>query len=696
MLMLLFVIGESIAFLGYGRLLSTERDKVDKVAASWSSGRLKTSSGQCIYDELLGEELRNQDADFDILRYRTMFGGKNNLAIPTMGFTGTPFLTRVPRVFSGGRNLRTSVYGGPLPNARQLSNLIFHRGETPSYSPLVSDLLTHVIQFLDHDLIRTGSPVIDCCGEAKVNPDICAPISIEEDDPDLANAGVNCINMVRMDVGVSLDCKHNRNEVLNMNTAWIDLDTIYEQDLRTGFGGLLRVTTQCFDAAKNVVAECVDEKNLAATFLPKCEHNTTGCPFCIPDPVDSVNSRSKTNTPATCCKSSDFRLNFTPLQVFIHTLFHRNHNKLARIIIEENSGLTDEQIFQEARRWNIAFWQNIIYSEVLPLVVGHKRMKEFDLYPLTSGYTKDYDEKIDARVSHSFKMAYRFGHSKVKKLVTSTSASGNSTYAEITDVSGRCTLVERSYDAMADFYRGMLSYGTTSKNQVTTALKPVREPIDIPAIDIHRGRDVGLAPYTRIRQFCKNLDGSRVDTSSDKVSFSNSVHRNSHLHDDDWMETPFRQKHSHHEDHHQDSSDHSDGQSRVGRATSFDDLSDDISESKIRLLKSMYQSVDDIDMLVGVMLETPIEGSHMGPTLATLFADQLQRLKKGDRFYYENYNSYRNPFTPAQLQTIRATTFSSLVCWNVDIEEVPANSFLQNKNFIQCSELPPPRITVAA
>jgi len=546
---------------------------------------------------------------------------------------------------------------------------------------------------LDHDVMRTGNPQINCCDEGKVNPDICSPISVEEDDPDLAIEGVKCINVVRKDVGVSLDCEHNRNEVLNMNTAWIDLDTVYEQDLRTRFGGLLRVTTLCYDATKDVVSECVDHKNLAATFLPKCEQNSAGCPFCIPDPIGSS---SKTNSSATCCQSSDFRVNFTPPQVFLHTLLHRNHNKLARIIYEGNSALTDEEIFQEARKWNIAIWQNIIYSEVLPLVVGQQRMKEFDLYPLTSGYTKDYDEKVDARPSHSFSMAYRFGHAKVKKLMTFTTASGNSTYAELIDMFGRCTLIETNYDSMADFYRGMLSYGTSPKNQVTTSLKPMlnREPIDVPAIDIQRGRDIGVASYTRLRQFCQNLDGSHADTLSDKVSFLKSMYRRgaSDMHDDDWMDTPFRQKHSHHDD----ATDAGEGgSSRAGRATSFDDLSDDISERKISLLKSMYRSVDDIDLIVGGMLETPMKGSHLGPTLTCLIAEQFHRLKKGDRFYYENYNSYKNPFTPAQLQTIRATTFSSLICWNVDIEEVPANSFLQSNNLIQCSDLPPPRITVA-
>ena len=68
-------------------------------------------------------------------------------------------------------------------------------------------------------------------------------------------------------------------------------------------------------------------------------------------------------------------------------------------------------------------------------------------------------------------------------------------------------------------------------------------------------------------------------------------------------------------------------------------------------LALLYAHVDDVDLFVGGISETPVPGAVLGPTFRCLIGDQFKRLQSGDRFYYDNA---RSPyvFSPAQLQQV--------------------------------------------
>jgi len=276
--------------------LMTEKDK--QLLAIIQSDRKFRGGKTCQYEESLAEE------DEGIPGFRTFHGGYNNEMNKVLGFIGTPFVTLVPRSFDGVNDIRKSVAGNEeLKSARVISNTLFKKGESTIKCPRATDLLTQVVQFLEHDLMRTvfkpdpvgttkpdccvnaapstagedccvnGLPEgethccasevapVDCCADGSpVNNDLCASIPVSMDDSDLVHAvspsDRTCIRMKRLVTGDTIDCKRSLNEVLNFNTDYPDLDTVYNFDFHTGIDGLMQTTVYCYDKITRDLVDC--------------------------------------------------------------------------------------------------------------------------------------------------------------------------------------------------------------------------------------------------------------------------------------------------------------------------------------------------------------------------------------------------------------------------------------------------------
>ena len=50
-----------------------------------------------------------------------------------------------------------------------------------------------------------------------------------------------------------------------------------------------------------------------------------------------------------------------PNAAVLSTLWLREHNRLARKLSAEHPDWNDEKVFQEAKRWNIAFYQGYVF-----------------------------------------------------------------------------------------------------------------------------------------------------------------------------------------------------------------------------------------------------------------------------------------------------------------------------------------------
>ena len=102
----------------------------------------------------------------------------------------------------------------------------------------------------------------------------------------------------------------------------------------------------------------------------------------------------------------------------MHTIWMREHNRVAKELKKFNSRWNDEKLYQEARRIVVAEYQHIIYTEWLPHILGIETMNNFGITPISAGHSESYliskDFEFDPRISNEFATAaYRFGHSLI-------------------------------------------------------------------------------------------------------------------------------------------------------------------------------------------------------------------------------------------------------------------------------------------
>jgi peroxidase len=79
------------------------------------------------------------------------------------------------------------------------------------------------------------------------------------------------------------------------------------------------------------------------------------------------------------------------------------------------------------------------------------------------------------------------------------------------------------------------------------------------------------------------------------------------------------------------------------------------------MLRALYPSVDEIDLFVAAVAEKPLPGALLGQTLVCLVGDQFARLRRGDRFYYEE-GGQPSSFSPRKYIHTRRFSLYSVLC----------------------------------
>ncbi|XP_041081499.1 peroxidasin homolog [Polyodon spathula] len=565
-------------------------------------------------------------------KYRTQDGSCNNLQHPKWGASATAFERLLKPAYKDGFSLprgsreHTSDNQHPLPLARLVSTTVM-RSETTTLENQFTKMLMQWGQLLTHDVVRTVAAISNSrfsdgarCSEVCTEDPPCFSILIPENDP--FAQGKRCMPLLRSSpVCGSGEASLFINSVLpreqmNHLTSYIDASNVYgssEHDSQK----LRDLTSKGFLRKGDAVPG--SGKPLM--------------PFAMSPPTVCQNNREKTSIP--CFLSGDFRANEHLGLTAMHTVWFREHNRIAAKLLELNPKWNSNTTYHEARKIVGAQMQHITYSHWLPKILGTAGMRRLGEY-------KGYNPNINAGISNSFATAaFRFGHTMIDPVLYRF----NKTFGAIPE--GHLQLQKAFLSPFRIVREGGIDpilrglFGRPGKMKVSTEqLSPVLTEqlftttralnLDLAAVNIQRGRDHGIPPYNDYRVFC-NLTS----------------------------------------------------------AQDFEDLRNEIKNPEIReKLKRLYGITENIDLFPALMNEDLVPGTRLGATLLCLLVVEFQKLRDGDRFWYEN----PGVFTPAQLTQIRQASLARVLCDNADdITEVQPDVFQIADfphGFVSCSDIP--------
>lgn len=468
--------------------------------------------------------------------FRSFDGLGVNQSHPTWGAAGAALNRMAPADYADGVAAPSGVR---RPGPREISNAVVAQAGSILDPRGLSSWVFQWGQFLDHDLGLT--PV----GVASDYFPIAIPAGDPIFDPD--GAGGVTMPLVRSayDPASGGSGDQPRSQI-NAVTSYIDASNVYGSDaarataLRTGVGGLLRCSP--------------------GDMLP---YNTMGV----------SNGDGGSPHPEAFYAAGDERANEQVGLTAVHTVFMREHNRLAGELATANPGWDDEQLYQQARKYVGAQIQAITYHEFLPALLG----------PYAPSALGAYDPSIDATILNEFSAAfYRVGHTMLSPQLLRTTDDGSpapagplalrdaffqpakmSTPEEMEQLLKGLTMqVQQKVDVhLVDDVRNFL-FG-----------EPNAGGFDLAALNIQRGRDHGLPDYNTLR-----------------------------------------------------------GAFGLSPVESFGDVSSDAELAEA--LASLYGGVSDVDPWIGALAEDHLPGASVGPLVAAALIEQFTRLRDGDRFWY--------------------------------------------------------------
>ncbi|XP_063968758.1 peroxidasin homolog isoform X1 [Lytechinus pictus] len=565
-------------------------------------------------------------------KYRTYDGTCNNLQHPEWGASLTPFKRLLKPIYENGFNTpvgwnTTHRYNGfTKPSARRVSSRVVSAAEITSHKHY-THMLMQWGQFLDHDMDFTVTSLSRArfsdgveCKDTCENQVPCFPIQVPEGDRRIHRT--QCIEFTRSSAvcgSGSTSVFFNRimpREQINQITSYIDASNVY--------GSTKEITDKLRDLNNEYGRLKVGLQVGSGRFLLPYNRDT---------PIDC--DRDEDESPIPCFLAGDFRANEQLGLLSLHTVWMREHNRIAQKLREVNTHWNGETVFHETRKIIGAAMQHITYTSWLPKVLGPKGMEMMGKY-------EGYNPNTDASIVNAFATAaFRFGHSLVQPIVKRL----NSTFQPISH--GNLPLHRAFFSPYRIVDQGGIDpvlrglFGSAMKapspdEMVNTELtehlfEMVHEiALDLAAINIQRGRDHALPGYNDWRVLCN-----------------------------------------------------------MSAAATFDDISSEIRNPDVRRrLEELYGHPGNIDLFVGGLSENAIEGGLLGPTFTCLLARQFHRLREGDRFWYQN----PGVFSPEQLTQIKQISLARVICDNGDsIDRVNQDVFLladYPTGYKKCSSIP--------
>jgi hypothetical protein len=296
----------------------------------------------------------------------------------------------------------------------------------------------------------------------------------------------------------------------------------------------------------------------------------------------------------------------------MHTLWVREHNRLATELSSTHPTWSDEELYQHARKTVGALIQSITYQEYLPALLG-------DLHPDLT--TATYDPAVDPSIANEFATAaFRLGHTQVSPQLLRMTRDG------VPAAGGPMQLKESFF--LPSYFQAsedvdLLLMGMSMQVQQRTdtrmpsALRdsmfgaPGQGGMDLFAINLQRGRDHGLPTFNELLE---QLPGMEPAT--------------------DWSDIS-----SHPE--------------------------------TIAALEAAYGNIEDLDLWAGLLAQDTADGAAVGPALQAVVAEQFRRLMVGDRFFY----LWDDGLTELERQSIGQTRLSDVILRNTSLTHLQSNVF---------------------
>jgi hypothetical protein len=311
--------------------------------------------------------------------------------------------------------------------------------------------------------------------------------------------------------------------------------------------------------------------------------------------------------------AGDVRANEQVGLTVVHTLFVREHNRLSSRIQSQFPGLSDEQIYQIARRIVGAEMQIITYEEYLPAMLG-------DLAPDPNEAV--YDPTLDASITNSFAHAvFRFGHSQISPETLLVNNSGQTVGSVSIDAAFfNPDFLKNNPGNVARVLKGLASQvGQENDVLLVDGVRnnlfgpPGAGGLDLAALDIQRGRDHGLPDYNNLR--------ARYD---------------------------------------------------LEEVTTFAEISSDPAvQAK---LEQLFGNVDNIDPFVGALADDHLPGTSAGALIHAIVGNQFTRLRDGDRFFYTN-DAVLASDAVRRIIDLDRVTLAQIIRWNAGVQGLEDNVF---------------------
>jgi peroxidase len=257
----------------------------------------------------------------------------------------------------------------------------------------------------------------------------------------------------------------------------------------------------------------------------------------------------------------------------MHTLFMREHNFWADVFHAAEPWLDDDGIYFRARAIVGAEIQIITYRDFLPLLLGNPPLAPY----------RGYHPEVNATIANAFSgAAYRVGHTLLSPQLLRLD-SHNHSIGNISLADAFFNPTQISSIGIEPYLRGLAKQRPQEVDAYV--VDPVRNFLfgqpgqggfDLAALNIQRGRDHGLPRYNQVRM--------------------------------DYGLPPY--------------------------ATFADMNPDRVIQAR---LAAAYASPDDVDIWLGALAEKHKAGMMVSETTYIILKDQFERLRDGDRFWYQIY-----------------------------------------------------------